>query len=173
MRSCIRQFDLCPDRRTQWAQTGQCLISRTSSRREGSCCASDVLVRDCFSRFYSFSSRTQKKEQRCFWRGWLWVEERNQCTSLLGKLGRLFVHDPQTPLPASAALVQPDNPFLKAASQCQRELTGSMDFVPPSWERQRDNLDDSVRVMRNIYAQRTTLGHSQRLTARSGPPRQK
>ena len=40
---------------------------------------------------------------------------------------------------ASAALVrahegQPDIPFLKAASQCQRELTGRMDFVPPSWE---------------------------------------
>ena len=28
-----------------------------------------------------------------------WVEERNQgeCTGLLGKLGRLFVHDPQAP----------------------------------------------------------------------------
>ena len=39
----------------------------------------------------------------------------------------------------SAALVrvldgQPNTPFLKAASQCQRELTGTMDFVPPSWE---------------------------------------
>ena len=39
---------------------------------------------------------------------------------------------------ASAALVralegQPNTPFLKAVSQCQRELTGRMDFVPPSW----------------------------------------
>ena len=40
---------------------------------------------------------------------------------------------------ASATLVralegQPDTPFLKASPQCQRELTGTMDFVPPSWE---------------------------------------
>ena len=50
----------CPDRRTQWAQTGQRLISRTSSRREAR--VRMFLVWDCFSRFYSFSSRVSPKK---------------------------------------------------------------------------------------------------------------
>ena len=55
--------------------------------------------------------------------------------SLLGHAGRLLVRDPQAPhhRVCSFRARQPEAPFLKAASRCQRELTGRMDLMPPSW----------------------------------------
>ena len=129
------------DLQSSWLLLLQCAAARANyMMRAVELAAAQDSAPSHKSRSHITTTRRQRHRVNASRIGRPWVEEcgSHKQGSLLGQLGRLFFDGPATSSTRGCstghrAPMQSHVLLLQAASQCRAELTGKMEFAPPSW----------------------------------------